>query len=269
MEEPSVRIFVDTDLSSGIESIEMSTKSFSNRATLAENRIGRTSDISINRKRLELIAKAFKALSNTDNFAGFVFLSDVNANDIKTAIDFSKGFDDIIKSAINDSKESIDDTESEPVIKNFMPEFEVDNLIKYLRMVRLNIFKRFPMYRSQLWKDGKKIAESETMIPASDFDFLKEAIEGKYIVTKLSDSRYPNMYIKFIRVKYYNATNIGCIGSVIMDLITQSHKVENSKECMTKVDVEKEDEQYLLEKITDDIVKEEERDDEDDCLSCY
>lgn len=53
-----------------------------------------------------------------------------------------------------------------------------------------------------------------------------------------------------------------------MDLITQSHKVENSKECIAKVDTEEDDEQYL-EKITDDIVKEEERDDEDDCLSCY
>ena len=269
MREPSVKIFVDTD--AGSETIEMSTKTFGHRATLAVNRIGRKADISINNKRLELIAKAFKLLSNADNFAGFVFLADVCVNDIKKAIDFSKGFEFYIKRTIDDSKEFIDDAGSETIVNNFMSECEVDNLVKYLRMIRMEIFKRFPMYRVQLLgKDGTKIAESETMIPATDFDFLKEFTEGKnLIVTKLSDSRYPNMYIKFIRVKYYNANNIDCIGYVISDLISQSHKVENSKEYRAKVDVEKEDEQYLFEKITDDIVKEEERDDEDDCLSCY
>lgn len=253
MGEPSVRIFVDTD--SGIESIEMPAKSFSNRATLAENRIGRDGEIIVISTKLKLIANAFNALSRADNFAGFVFLNDDCVNTIKEAI----------------YNTSIDNMETEPIIKNFMPEYEVDYLVKYLKMVRLNIFERLPVYRSQLWKDGTKIAESNTMIPAADFDFLKEAIEGKYIVTKLSDSRYPNMYIKFIRVKYYSASsNINCIGYVISDLIAQSHKVENSKECRDKVEVDTEenDELNRLEKITDSIVKEEERDDEDDCLSC-
>ena len=245
---PSVKIFVDTD--TGSETIEMPTKTFGTSATLALNRVGRDATIALINKKLNLIAKAFKALSLTDNFAGFVFLCDACVSDIKKAIEANM--------------------ESELTVKNFMPECEIDFIVKCLKTARLEIFKQYPMYRAQLLsKDDTIIAESNTMIPATDFDFLKGFTVGykNLIVSKLSDSRYPNMYIKFIEVKYYRAEDINCIGYVIMDLINQSHKIEDSKGYRAKVDVE-EDDEYLLEKITDDIVKEEERDDEDDCLYC-